>query len=183
MTDPTFFSSPGELRGWFEANHDRATELWVGFYRVASGKGGITWRQAVDEALCFGWIDGIRKGINPDCYTNRFTPRKAKSSWSKVNIANVERLKAEGRMQRSGLEAFERRVDAGYSYEHDEALLDKAFLRCFKEDAAAWAFFDSQAPSYKRTAIFWVMSAKSAETRVRRLEKLIRESAIGRRAI
>jgi len=183
--DIRFFATPDKWRRWLGKNHARATEVWVGFHRKGSGTRSITWPEAVDEALCFGWIDGIRKSIDETRYTNRFTPRKKGSNWSHVNIARVAALTKEGRMQPPGIAAFEARV-AGksgvYSFEQRQtATLGDDFERQFRANAKAWAFFESQAPSYRRTATFWVMSAKQEATRERRLASLIADSAAGRR--
>jgi uncharacterized protein YdeI (YjbR/CyaY-like superfamily) len=182
--DATFFSSSAELREWLERNHGRATELWIGFHKKQSRQGGITYAEAVDEALCFGWIDGIRKSIDDSSYTNRFTPRKPNSNWSAVNIKRAGELIAVGRMHPAGLAAFERR-DRGreeqYSYENDAWALDAASEEAFRADDRAWAFFQAQPPGYRRTASWWVMSAKRDETRRRRLATLIEDSRQGRR--
>jgi uncharacterized protein YdeI (YjbR/CyaY-like superfamily) len=183
--DVHFFATPDKWRRWLEKNHARATEVWVGFHRKGSGTASITWPEAVDEALCFGWIDGLRKSIDETRYTNRFTPRKKGSNWSHVNIARVAALTKEGRMQPPGIAAFEARV-AGksgvYSFEQRQtATLGDDFERQFRANAKAWAFFESQAPSYRRTATFWVMSAKQEATRERRLASLIADSTAGRR--
>jgi uncharacterized protein YdeI (YjbR/CyaY-like superfamily) len=183
--DVHFFATPDKWRRWLEKNHARATEVWVGFHRKGSGTASITWPEAVDEALCFGWIDGLRKSIDETRYTNRFTPRKKGSNWSHVNIARVAALTKEGRMQPPGIAAFEARV-AGksgvYSFEQRQtATLGDDFERQFSANAKAWAFFESQAPSYRRTATFWVMSAKQEATRERRLASLIADSTAGRR--
>ena len=181
---PTFFATAKELRDWFERNHESATELLVGFYRRASGKPTITWQELVDEELCFGWIDGIRKGIDDVSYSNRITPRKPRSTWSAVNIARARELIRLGRMHAAGLKAFERRTDersAIYSYEQRKAArLDPAAERTFRANKKAWTFFQAQAPSYQRTAIWWVVSAKREETRQRRVATLIGDSARGR---
>jgi uncharacterized protein YdeI (YjbR/CyaY-like superfamily) len=181
---PTFFSSSAELRAWFEEHHDRETELWVGYYKQGSGKPSITHREALDLALCFGWIDGIRQGIDAVSYTNRFTPRKPRSNWSAVNIKRVGELTELGMMHPAGLAAFERRAGdaSGYSYEQvREARLDPAYEGELKADPGAWTFFQAQAPWYRRTATYWVMSAKREETRRRRLATLIEDSRQGRR--
>ena len=183
--DVRFFGTPDKWRRWLEKNHARATEVWVGFHRKGSGTPSITWPEAVDEALCFGWIDGIRKSIDETRYMNRFTPRKKGSNWSNVNIARVAALMKEGRMHPAGLAAFEARIpekSGVYSFEQRQtATLGDAFERRFRANAKAWAFFESQAPYYRRTATFWVMSAKQEATRERRLASLIADSAAGRR--
>jgi uncharacterized protein YdeI (YjbR/CyaY-like superfamily) len=181
---PTFFATTGELRDWLQANHATAPELLVGFYKRGSGKPSITWQELVDEELCFGWIDGIRKGIDDLSYSNRITPRTPRSSWSVVNIARARELIRLGRMHPAGLEAFERRTDersAIYSYEQRKtARLDPAAERTFRANKKAWTFFQAQATSYQRTAIWWVVSAKREETRQRRVATLIGDSARGR---
>jgi uncharacterized protein YdeI (YjbR/CyaY-like superfamily) len=181
---PIFFATLEDFRAWLAANHGTATELWVGFRKVGTGRPSITWPQSVDEALCVGWIDGIRKRIDHDGYTIRFTPRKPTSTWSALNLKRMAELIAEGRVLPTGLEAYERRPKdrSGYSYEdRKSAKLDKASERLFRANAAAWAHFRSVAPSYRRTAIWWVVTAKKAETRRRRLAALIEACAAGRR--
>ena len=181
---PTFFATTDELRAWLEENHATATELFVGFYKRGSGKPSITWQELVDEELCFGWIDGVRKGIDDVSYSNRITPRTQRSTWSAINIARVKELIALGRMHQAGLKAFERRTDersAIYSYEQRKtARLEPAAERSFRANKKAWAFFQAQPPSYRRAAIWWVISAKREETRERRLAALIGDSARGR---
>ena len=185
MAEPTFFAEPSEFRAWLENHHETERELLVGFYKKGSGRPSITWPESVDEALCFGWIDGVRKSLGEDSYTIRFTPRKPGSTWSAVNVARVEELSRLGRMRPAGLEAFEKRSEAKtgtYSYEQKEAAeLEKAEEKQFRADKAAWEFFQSQPAWYRRTAIWRVVSAKKEETRKKRLAKLIEESARGRR--
>jgi uncharacterized protein YdeI (YjbR/CyaY-like superfamily) len=174
-----FFKSSSQFRAWLEKNHADAPELWLGFYRKSSGKGGITYREALDQALCFGWIDGIRKGLNDVSYTTRFTPRRRKSNWSLVNIDRVRYLRKRRLMTPAGLKAFEERDEAKairYSYEQRYPKLDRASEAKFKANSKAWEFFQSQPDSYKRTATWWVMSAKKQETRSRRLATLIEDS-------
>lgn len=182
--DPHFFASPAEFRDWLEAHHDMAQELVLGFHKKGSGKPGITYAEALDEALCYGWIDGVRKSIDATRYMIRFTPRKRGSIWSNVNIAHVERLMAGGRMRPSGLRAYQER-DPGksgiYTYENETRELTDNFEERFRADPKAWDFFQSQAPWYQRKAKGWVMNAKKEETRSTRLAKLIEESAQGRR--
>lgn len=183
-TNVMFFASSEELRAWFHEHAEHAAELWVGFYNQASGKGGLSYKEAVDEALCVGWIDGIRKKLDADSYTNRFTPRKPRSIWSAVNIQRVGELTALGRMCPSGLRAFESRDprDQGqYSFEQGEVALDESEERRFREQGAAWTYFEAQAPSYRKAAIWWVVSAKRPETRERRLQQLIETSTAGQR--
>ncbi len=181
---PTFFATAGELREWLERNHATAAELFVGFYRRGSGKPSITWQELVDEELCFGWIDGIRQGIDEVSYTNRITPRKPRSTWSAVNIARAQELIRLGRMHPAGLKAFERRTDersAIYSYEQRKsARLERGAERSFRANQKAWTFFQAQAPGYRQAATWWVISAKREETRNKRLATLIADSARGR---
>jgi uncharacterized protein YdeI (YjbR/CyaY-like superfamily) len=183
--DVTFFRTPAAFRRWLAKNHAKATELWVGFYRKESGKQTFTWQEAVDEALCFGWIDGIRKRIDDESYTNRFTPRKPTSNWSRINIERVAELIASGRMEQPGLDAYARRSDMRsgvYSFEQQESpALTKAQEKRFRDDAKAWKFFNAQPPGYQRQALWWVISAKREETREKRLSTLITDSANGLR--
>jgi uncharacterized protein YdeI (YjbR/CyaY-like superfamily) len=179
-----FFATPGELRAWLEANHQAAPELLVGFWKKGSGRPGITWPESVDQALCFGWIDGVRRSLDEDRYTIRFTPRRPGSTWSAVNVRRAGELKEAGLMRPAGLAAFEGRADgktALYSYEQRHgATLDAEHERIFRENEAAWAFFQSRPAWYRRTATWWVVSAKKEETRRRRLDTLIADSAAGR---
>jgi len=181
---PTFFETPDDFRGWLEGNHATATELWVGFYKVGSQRQSITWPQAVDEALCVGWIDAVRKSLGAESYMIRFTPRKAGSNWSAVNIGRVAELRKDGRMKAAGEAAFARRTEAKsgvYSYEQREhAGLDAESEKAFRAQREAWKFWEAQAPWYRRTASWWVVSAKRAETRQKRLATLIEDSAAGR---
>jgi uncharacterized protein YdeI (YjbR/CyaY-like superfamily) len=183
--EPTTFETSEAFRAWLEQHHDSADELWVCYYKKSSGKKSITWKESVDEALCFGWIDSIRKSLDDERYVNRFTPRRKGSVWSALNTRRVAELTKEGRMRPAGLEAFEaRREDRSgiYSYERrDEAVLDPAFERRFRSEKRAWAFFEGSPPSYRRAAIRWVMTAKKEETRERRLGQLIERSAAGER--
>jgi uncharacterized protein YdeI (YjbR/CyaY-like superfamily) len=182
---PVFFAEPSEFRAWLEKHHGREQELFVGFYKKGTGRPSITWPEAVDEALCFGWIDGVRKSLGEDSYRIRFTPRKPGSTWSAVNVGRVEELTRLGRMRPAGLAAFEKRTEAKtgtYAYEQKEdAALEKAEEKQFRANKPAWEFFQSQPPWYRRTAIWRVVSAKKEETRKSRLAKLIEESAQGRR--
>ena len=180
----TFFRTPADLRKWFRKNHATAQELWIGFYKVGSGKPSITWPESVDEALCVGWIDGIRKTIDDESYKIRFTPRKKISTWSAVNITRVKVLTDEKRMQPAGLKAFEARREnrSGiYAYEQRPGEFDEPYLGLMKKDKAAWAYFQAQSPSYRRTLIWFVVSAKQEETRLKRLQRLIAACAGGRR--
>jgi len=181
---PKFFTTPAAFRQWLEQNHDRATELLVGFHKKSSGKKSITYAEALDEALCFGWIDGVRKSFNETSYMQRFTPRKPKSIWSLINVRHVERLKNEGRMHPAGLEAYARRDPKRtgiYSFETEPHKLAPPYEKKFRQNKNAWKFFEEQAPYYKKLMIFKVMSGKKEETRLRRLEQLIESSAEGRR--
>jgi uncharacterized protein YdeI (YjbR/CyaY-like superfamily) len=174
---PLFFETPAGFRAWLRKHHATADEVIVGFYRKDSGKQTITWQQAVDEALCFGWIDGIRRKHSDITYSNRFTPRRPKSNWSAINIARVEALTRERRMQPAGLAAFEKRTEAKsriYSYEQtDEPVFEPSFARKFKANKKAWAFFCGLPPYYRKLETRWVHGAKQEATRLRRLEKLI----------
>lgn len=179
----TFFRSPSDLRKWFEKHHLTASELRVGYYKKSSGKPSVNWPESVDEALCFGWIDGIRNSIDDVSYTIRFTPRKPASIWSAVNIRRVRKLKAGGLMRPAGLQAFQRRREnkSGiYSYEQRNDKFDEPYASKLKTNKAAWGFFQDRPPSYRKAAIWWVVSAKKEETRRKRLEKLIEDSARGR---
>lgn len=180
MTSPRFFRTPARFRAWLHANHATATELWVGFYKRDSGKPSITWPESVDEALSYGWIDGIRKSIDDASYVIRFTPRKPASIWSDVNIAKARRLIEQGRMAPAGLAAWERRDEKRsgiYAFERKAAVLDADAERLFRNNHAAWQFFQEQPPYYRRVAAHYVASAKRPETRARRLDTLIVYSA------
>ncbi len=185
MSEPAFFATPAELGAWLGEHHATATELWVGFHKKGSGRPSVTWPEAVDEALCVGWIDGVRKRIDEHSYEIRFTPRKPSSTWSAVNIARVAELTALGRMRRAGLEAFARRTEAKsgiYAYEQkDPAALEATDEERFRADPRAWEFFQAQAPWYRQAAIWRVVSAKRAPTREKRLAELIEDSGQGRR--
>jgi uncharacterized protein YdeI (YjbR/CyaY-like superfamily) len=181
---PRFFATQQEFGEWLDANHDRATELLVGFYKTGSGKGGLTYKQALDEALCIGWIDGVRKSLGAESYTIRFTPRRAKSIWSQVNIRRVHELIASGAMKPPGLRVFEARDEAltkRYSYEQRAQPLAPEYEAQLRANADAWAHFEREPPWYRRVASFWVMSAKRVETREKRLKTLIERSAKGLR--
>ena len=179
-----YFDSPEALRAWLEANHETETELHVGYFKKASGRQTLTWAQAVDEALCFGWIDSVIAPVDADRYTQRFTPRKRGSNWSAVNIAKVERLRSEGRMRPAGEAAFARRTEARsrvYAYEQrGEIRLDPEHEARFRANEPAWADFTARSAAYRKNALYWVMSAKRHETRERRLATLIEDSAAGR---
>lgn len=180
-----FFATPADFRAWLRAHHKEARELWVGFHKKASGRPSITWPESVDEALCVGWIDGIRKGIDGDSYKIRFTPRKPTSTWSAINIARVAELTKAGRMLPAGTEAFARRSESKsrtYAYENRAAAkFSPSDERRFRAVSAAWKFFQAQPPSYRKLATWWVISAKRPETREQRLTRLIAESAAARR--
>jgi uncharacterized protein YdeI (YjbR/CyaY-like superfamily) len=180
---PLFFSKPFDFRKWLEKNHAKETELLVGFYKVSSGKPSITWPESVDEALCFGWIDGVRKSIDDESYTIRFTPRKPGSIWSAVNIKKVAELTKKGLMHPAGLAAFEKRKDyksAVYSFEQKEISLGE-YEKKLKANKKAWSFWSTQAPSYRKAATWWVISAKQEATRAKRLATLITDSEAGLR--
>ena len=176
---PIFFKSSNEFRKWLEKNHKIKTELYVGYYKKETGKLTMTWSQSVDEALCFGWIDGIRRSIDKESYCNRFTPRRATSRWSTVNIKKVEELIKLGHMQPAGLQIYNKRKEekSGISsYESEAKQLNKDLEDRFKANKPAWEYFSRQAPSYKRTIIHWILSAKQEKTKLARLEKTITES-------
>lgn len=181
---PQFFETPAAFRAWLEKHHETAHELWVGMYKVGSGRPSITWPQAVDQALCFGWIDGIRRSIDENSYMNRFTPRKRTSTWSLKNLKRMEELIAEGLVTRAGLAALEaRREDrtGTYSFERDEAAtLPTEYQAVLGANEEARTFFEAQAPWYQRSVLHWITSAKREETRQKRLEQLIQDSAAGR---
>lgn len=177
---PVFFTTPVELRRWFRIHHATTDELWVGFYKKGSGQPSISWPESVDEALCVGWIDGIRKRIDAQSYQIRFTPRRRGSIWSAVNVRRAEALRAEGRMEPAGLQAFaarrENRVGI-YAYEQRSTELDDASRRYLQEDAGAWEFFQAQPPSYRQRIAWWLASAKQEPTKIGRREKLRAASA------
>ena len=177
-----FFKNADEFRHWLARNHARDSELLIGFYRKNAGKVGISYPEAVDEALCFGWIDGVKKRLDELSYTHRFTPRRARSIWSLVNVRHVERLTAAGRMMPAGLRAFEAREASRtgvYAFEKEAQELAPALGKMFRARRAAWKFWEAQPPGYRKVCIHWVMSAKQAETRERRLAQLIADSASG----
>jgi uncharacterized protein YdeI (YjbR/CyaY-like superfamily) len=184
VSEEIYFESPAAFRAWLEQHHERETEVWVGFWKKATGKQGMTWSQAVDEALCFGWIDGLAKSVDHERHGLRFTPRKATSNWSAINVAKVATLRAEGRIRPAGDAAFARRSDdrsSVYSFEQrEDPQLEPEQQAQLEANAAAWAYFDSKPPSYRKPAIWWVISAKKPETRARRLATLIADSAAGR---
>ena len=182
---PVFFARSDDFRAWLEKHHRITTEQWVGFHRKSSGRASITWPEAVDEALCFGWIDGLRKMINADSYKIRFTPRRPTSIWSAVNLARTKELIREKRVRAAGMTAFRKRTAAKshvYSYENRKAAkLGSAATRLFRAESAAWKFFQRQPKWYRQTAIWWVISAKRPQTRENRLQRLIASSKAGRR--
>jgi uncharacterized protein YdeI (YjbR/CyaY-like superfamily) len=184
MPKPVFFETAAELRAWLERNHATVAELWVGFHSAASGRSErMTYKQALDEALCFGWIDGVRKSLDPTRYVQRFTPRKAKSYWSLVNTGRARELIAAGRMAPPGLRAFEARDEETtrrYSFEREAAQLSPAMEKAFRANATAWAFFQAKPPGYRRLCAFYITSAKKEETRARRLAALIAGCASGK---
>ncbi|MCQ4140106.1 MULTISPECIES: YdeI/OmpD-associated family protein [Chryseobacterium] len=182
----TFFPTPEDFRKWLEKNHTTEKELLVGFWKVGTKKPSMTWSESVDQALCFGWIDGVRKSIDDESYSIRFTPRKPTSIWSAVNIRKVEELTKDGLMTEAGRKAFELRKEeksAIYSHEKEPATLDPEFEKKFKANKKAWEFFSNQAPSYKKVMLHWIMSAKQEKTRLSRLEKTIRESELEKRVL
>ena len=181
---PRFFANQDRFRAWLEKNHASKTELVVGYYKVKSGKPSMTWSESVDQALCFGWIDGIRRSIDDESYCIRFTPRRPGSKWSAVNVRKVEALKREGLMTRAGLRLFEERGaknERGYSHDESSPSLSPDLRAAFRRHREAWPFFGAQPPGYRRTAERWVMSAKREPTRERRLEKLIESCERGER--
>jgi uncharacterized protein YdeI (YjbR/CyaY-like superfamily) len=182
-TDIRFFATAADLRDWFDANHATADHLWLGYHKKASGRPSVVWAEAVDEALCVGWIDGILKRLDETSHVQRFTPRRKGGNWSAINVANVERLKAEGRMRPAGIAAFEARTPERtgvYSYEREVEPLSDEEIALFQADAAAWADWEKRPMSYRRPATNWVTSAKQQATRERRLSTLINDSRAGR---
>lgn len=176
----TFFANQQEFRSWLEEHHQQATELIVGFYKVGTGKASLTWSQSVDQALCFGWIDGVRRSIDAESYCIRFTPRKPKSIWSLINIRKIEELRAAGLMTEAGEKAYSYKTESSsalYLHLKEPKPLLTDYEQAFKANVAAWEFFSKQAPSYKRVMIHWIMSAKQEKTQLARLEKTIAESA------
>ena len=181
---PTFFRNQKELRKWFEKNHKNEKEIWVGFYKKDSGKANFTWSQSVDQALCFGWIDGIRKSIDEVSYRIRFTPRNPKSNWSAINIKKIKELTKLGLMHPAGIEAFKKREEKRsevYSFEQNKVKLSKEYELKFKSNKKAWEFFQSLPPSTKKPSVWWVMSAKKEETQLKRLDILIKSSEEGKK--
>jgi uncharacterized protein YdeI (YjbR/CyaY-like superfamily) len=184
LTTPRFFSAPARFRRWLEHHHDGKVELWVGYYKKETGRRSMTWPESVDEALCFGWIDGIRKAVDEISYTIRFTPRRKTSVWSAINIRNVQRLIETGRMQPPGLKAFDARRAHRceiYSYEQRPQDLPKALLAVMRKNKLAWKFFQAQPPGYRRQMTWWIVSARTGPTQKKRLAQLIEASAEERR--
>ena len=184
--DVVYFGSPEEFRRWLAKNGAKADVLWVGYYKRATGRPSLTWAQSVDAALCYGWIDGIRKSVDEERYTIRFTPRRPGSTWSAVNTRRVPELKALGLMKPAGLKAFAARQEyrSGiYSYENRPAELPEALAKIFRKEKAAWAFFQAQTPSYRKLATWFILSGKKDETRLKRLARLIETSARGRKLV
>jgi uncharacterized protein YdeI (YjbR/CyaY-like superfamily) len=179
---PLFFSNQSAFRKWLEKNHQSKTELIVGFYKVDSGKPSMTWSESVDQALCFGWIDGVRRSIDQESYQIRFTPRKKASIWSAINIEKVERLIAHGLMHDAGLEIYKQRTENKskvYSFEQESVVLSPEFEKSFKKNKIAWKYFISLSASYQKSSIHWVMSAKQENTRLKRIQELIADCESG----
>ncbi|MCB1037316.1 MAG: YdeI/OmpD-associated family protein [Acidobacteria bacterium] len=179
----TYFSGPETFRAWLLEHHDTEEELLVGYYKVATGKASMTWPESVDEALCFGWIDGVRRRLDEESYCIRFTPRRPGSTWSAVNIERVEELDRQGRLHAAGRKAYDARRETRskiYAYEQKNPKLDPGYEKELRSNREAWTFFRTQAPWYRRTASWWVMSAKREATRTRRLAQLIEDSSQGR---
>jgi uncharacterized protein YdeI (YjbR/CyaY-like superfamily) len=184
MPRPTFFPTPAAFNRWLRQHHATATELWVGYYKRNSGTPSMTWPESVDEALCYGWIDGVRKSLDVARYVIRFTPRRPGSNWSEVNIGKARALIRQGRMQPAGRKTFEARDERKtrrYSFENRPTSLPPAYLRLLKASPDAWAFFHAQPASYRRTCAWWILSARKEETRRRRLATLVEDSARQRR--
>ena len=182
--DVIYFKSPAEFRAWLEANGDQAQELWVGYHKKNTGQPSMTWPESVDQALCYGWIDGVRKSVDADRYAIRFTPRKPTSIWSAVNLKRVEELTRLGLMQPAGLKVFNARDQEKtnlYSFEREAAQLSPEQKAQFQANVRAWEFFQTQPASYRKPALWWVLSAKQEATRVKRLAALIGDSEQGRR--
>ena len=182
--EPVYFTSPIEFRHWLRDNHNMKNELIVGYYKVKTGKPSITWSQSVDEALSYGWIDGIRRSINEESYCIRFTPRNPRSIWSAVNIKKAEELIKNGLMQPEGFRLFQnRKVDRSiiYSYENKPEKLPPKFEEIFTREVEAWNFFMKQPPSYKKTILYWILNAKTENTQLNRLHKVINSSSLGKR--
>lgn len=184
IAKPQFFRSPAAFRAWLKKNHRKAPEVIVGYYKKHTGKPSLTWPESVAEALCYGWIDGIRRSLDGDRYTIRFTPRRAKSKWSVVNIRMVAELESAGRMTAAGRTVFNARPNPeskGYTAAKKDATLDEVCIRTFKKNKAAWKFFEAQPPGYRKNVAWWIVTAKQAETRERRLRMLIEASVARQR--
>jgi len=184
--EPTFFADQLDFRKWLEKNHQKEKELLVGFYKVTSKKPSMSWSESVDQALCFGWIDGVRKSIDAESYTIRFTPRKPSSIWSAINIQKIGDLTKAGLMTDAGLKAFSFRTENKskiYSHEKEPVPLLEVYEKQFKSNKTAWDYFEKQAPSYKKVMIHWIMSAKQEKTQLSRLEKTIAESKKQKRVL
>ena len=182
--DIRYFATSEELREWFDANHETAEELWLGYYRKSTGRASVDWSQAVDEALCVGWIDGVRRSLDETSFVQRFTPRRKGSTWSAVNVAKVKALADQGRMRPTGIAAFEARSAANtaiYSYEQAATAFTPEEEARFRAEPSAWSDWQGRAPSYRRAVTHWVTSAKQAATRARRLDTLIADSVAGRK--
>ncbi|CAL1516432.1 YdeI/OmpD-associated family protein [Chitinophaga sp. MM2321] len=183
-TEPIFFETSAAFRSWLKKHHHKETALVVGYYKVGSGKKSMSWSESVDEAICYGWIDGVRKGIDAESYYIRFTPRKPRSIWSAVNIKKVEDLTRQGLMMPAGIAAFNKREESRsrvYSHEKEEVKFSAAFEAQFKANKKAWEYFQSMPPSYRKPATHWVMSAKQAATSEKRLAELIRDCEAGKK--
>src|SRR3954468_353577 len=183
-TDATFFTSPRELREWFDANHETASELWLGSYKKSSGKPSVSWSDAVDEALCVGWIDSVRYSLDAERSAQRFTPRRPGSNWSAINVAKIAEPRAAGRLRPAGEGAYAKRREdrtAVYSFERreDAALTPEEEAR-FRANEPAWAWFSARPPSFRKQSLHWVVAVKRPETRQAHLETLIEASAAGR---
>ena len=184
MAEALFFASPEAFGRWLEANHESSAELLVGFWKKGSGRASMTWEESVEQALRFGWIDGVRRSLGDEAYTIRFTPRRRGSIWSAKNLRTMARLIEEGRMTPAGLAVYSARDESKtnrYSFERDDAALSPEQEKAFRRERKAWAFFESQPPSYRKPAIWWVVSAKKPETQAKRLAQLIADSAAGLR--
>ncbi|MFL9845735.1 YdeI/OmpD-associated family protein [Flavobacterium rhizosphaerae] len=183
--EPQFFETPADFRKWLQQHYTDKQEVMVGFYKKSLGKSSITWPESVEQALCFGWIDGVRRSYNNEAYTIRFTPRKPNSTWSAVNIAKIQELQEKGLLQPAGLAAFQKRTEKNskiYAHEQDEvATLPKALEEQFKANKAAWKFFEAQPPYYKKIMLHRVASAKQEKTQLQRLEKLMAACLEGKR--
>jgi uncharacterized protein YdeI (YjbR/CyaY-like superfamily) len=181
--NPTYFATEADFRRWLAANHESASELLVGFWKKGSGKASVDWPQARDQALCFGWIDGLRKSLGDDAYTIRFTPRRKRSIWSKINVERFAALSAAGQMTPAGVRAYEENKHRSgvYAYENEQKQLTAEEERRFRKNEAAWANWEQRPPSYRKSALYWITGARRAETRAKRLTELIDVSAEGRR--